>query len=107
MFRRRFYYGLTTGEMLHSYSAEGDIKKDYPTEQEAAALKLENWGVFEWNEKIPEIEAAFSNTDADGKPREVRPFVQDGELKFEYTPIVIVEPDDPYKIIDTLTGEVE
>lgn len=103
MFRRRFYYDLTTGEMLSSFTVEGDIKANYPPEDEAANLGIENWGVFEWNEKIPEIESAFSDTDADGSPREVRPYVEDGELKFEYTPIV---EDDPYKIIDVLTGEV-
>ena len=104
MFIRRFYYDLTTGRQLLSYYAEGAIVI-LPVNEEAANLGLENWGVFEWNEKIPEIESAFSDTDADGNPREVRPYVEGGELKFEYTPIVV--PDDPYKIIDTLTGEVE
>lgn len=104
MFRRRFYYDLMNGEQLRSYTIEGDIRVNYPTVEEAANLGIENWGVFEWDEKIPEIEAAFSDTDPDGKPRSVRPYVEGGELKFEYTPMVL--PDDPYKIIDVLTGEV-
>ena len=104
MFIRRFFYDLTSGEQLRCYTAEGNKLKNIPPEQEAIKWGLENWGAMTWTEKIPEIESAFSNTDTDGNPREVRPYVEDGELKFEYTPIVV--PDDPYKIIDVLTGEV-
>ena len=92
--------------MLHSYSAEGDIKQFYPPTAEAAALGLTNWGALEWAEKDPEIEAAFAPYDTEGNPRTVTAFVVDGVLTFEYE--AIPEPtefDDPYKIIDTLTGE--
>lgn len=106
MFRRRFYYDLTYGNCIYCYTAEGDINLNYTVEQEAEALGLENWGVFAWDAKYPEVEEAFSIYDAEGNLREVRAYVEDGELKFEYTPIVVVVPDDPYKIIDTLTGEV-
>ena len=103
MFRRRFFYNLTTGAMLHSYTAEGNINQFYPPTAEAATLGLTNWGALEWTEKDPETEAAFAPYDTEGNPRIVTAFVVDGVLTFEYEAIPV--PDDPYQIIDTLTGE--
>lgn len=105
MFRRRFYYDLTTGAMLRSYTAEGDINSKYTPEHEAEALGLENWGVLEWLEKDPETEAAFAPFDAEGNLRSVTAYIENGVLTFDYE--AIPAEDDPYTIIDTLTGEVE
>lgn len=110
MFRRRIYYNVANGECLYIYSAEGDIRKDYPAEQEADALGLTNWGVLEWTEPDTEIEAAFAEVDADGKARTVSVTVDlsgsEPQLSFTYAPVEDpTERDDPYAIIDILTGE--
>lgn len=71
--------------------------------QEAADVGLTNWGVFEWSEPDQAIEAAFAPYDADGNPRTVTASVVDGALRFEYG--AIETADDPFEIIDILTGE--
>ncbi len=104
MFRRRFFYDLSTGAALRSCMAQGDLKRIYPAGQEAADVGLTNWGMFEWSEPDQAIEAAFAPYDADGNPRTVTASVVDGALLFEY--VAIPADDDPYAIIDTLTGDV-
>lgn len=103
MFRRRFFYDLSTGAALRSCMAQGDLKRIYPAGQEAADVGLTNWGMFEWDEPDAAIEAAFADADADGNPRTVTASVVDGALHFEYA--AIKAPDDPFEIIDILTGE--
>lgn len=91
MFRRRFFYNLTNGTMLRSYSAEGTLNPKYTAEQEAADFSFNNWGVMQWDDYYPDIETAFSEADENGNFRNVRPYVENGELKFEYTPIGTTE----------------
>lgn len=57
MFRRRVFYNLDSGELLHGSMAEGNLKPDYPPRQEAERLGLENWGVIAWDEPDETIEA--------------------------------------------------
>lgn len=58
MFIRRFFYDLTTGDVLLSYMMQGDIAPGTP-EQDAEFYELENWGVFEWTKPDEEIEKNF------------------------------------------------
>jgi len=69
LYRRRIFYSFATGEVLRSYTAMGDLKREYPPEREAADVGLENWGVFDWDKPDAEIDAAMSPVDADGNPR--------------------------------------
>lgn len=69
-----------------------------------------NWGVLEWNEPDTETEAAFAGVDFDGKARTVSVTVDlsgsEPQLSFTYAPVEDpTERDDPYAIIDILTGE--
>lgn len=106
MFIRRFFYDTRTGEQLYSYTAEGKRLHTKPQNAEAQALRLENWGCMEWTTPDAAIEAAFSEVDADGNPRMVDVSVDVSgtkpQLVFAYTPIEA--QDDPYSIIDILTG---
>jgi len=109
MFIRRFYYDAATGAQLYSYTAEGQRLHTRPQEQEAESLRLENWGCMEWLERVPAIEAAFADVDAAGNPRIVEAYAdmsgEEAKLAFTYTTIDDVPAgDDPYQIIDILTG---
>lgn len=108
MFIRRFYYDVNTGEQLYSYTAEGKRLYPKPQNAEAQALHLENWGCMKWTTPDAAIEAAFSEVDAEGNPRMVDVSVDvsgaEPQLVFNYTPIEDIEGDDPYEIIDILTG---
>ena len=78
-------------------------------EKEAALCGLENWGCMEWREKDPEIEIAFADVDAEGNPRIVEVSVDvsgaEPQLVFAYSPIEDApDGEDPYQIIDILTG---
>ncbi len=111
MFRRRIFYDLATGNILHSYMAQGDLAPDYPPDAEAEELGFTGWGVFAWDEPDPAIETAMSPVDAAGDPRRVLVSVDvtgtEPQLVFAYEPITEAPAaDDPYAIIDTLTGEV-
>ena len=111
MFIRRFYYDRESGAGLRTYTAEGARLKDVAPEVETARWGIDNWGLMEWTEKDDAVEAAFAPIDGEGKPRLVRPYVEDGELKFEYTPIGSEGADGTaaaaLELIDILTGEVE
>lgn len=110
-YRRRIYYDLSTGAVLYNHVQHGYLLGSYTTEQEAASLGLTNWGVFAWDEPDSEMEAAFIPHDADGNPRIVMVVVDVAttppSLQFSYAPPPEPEAgDDPYEIIDIMTGEV-
>lgn len=107
MFLRRLFYDLTTGAMLRMLTLSGAAIA--PT-LETDAEGLTNWGVVEWNEPDAETEAAFAEVDEDGKARTVSVTVDlsdsEPQLSFTYAPVEDpTERDDPYAIIDILTGE--
>lgn len=107
MFLRRLFYDLTTGSMLRMLMLSGAAVAQSP---EADAAGLTNWGVLEWSEPDTEIEAALAEVDADGKARTVSVTVDlsgsEPQLSFTYAPVEDpTERDDPYAIIDILTGE--
>lgn len=97
MFRRRIFYNPETGEVLHSYAVEGNLKQDYTAENEAAALGLTGCACFEWTTPDADIEAAFEPVDADGNPRIVNVAVDvSGEapqLVFTYEAIPEMESE--------------
>lgn len=103
MFIRRLYYNHTTGEMLHSYMMEGDIKP-ISAWDEAARLGLENWAVMEWREPDPEVEQNF--IDSYGR---VSVDMESGELVFDFSPLPVVETeeDDMKNALSILGVEVE
>ena len=68
MWARRIFYDTTTGEMLRIWCAEGSFRL-LAQDEEAALCGLANCACMEWTEPDAEIEAAFADTDADGKPR--------------------------------------
>lgn len=108
MWVRRIFYDVLNGETLRLWEASGSVRL-LTQEEEARLCGLENWGCMEWREKDPEIEAAFANTDAEGNPRIVEVSVDvsgdEPQLVFTYTPIEDAPAgDDPYAIIDILTG---
>jgi hypothetical protein len=110
-YRRRIYYDLSSGEVLYNHVQRGYLLGSYTPEQEAAALGLANWGVFTWDKPDPEIEAAFAPFDAEGNPRIVTVTVDVAAmppaLQFAYAaPSEPETGDDPYEIIDILSGEV-
>lgn len=111
LFRRRVFYDLASGEVLRSNMAQGDLNHEYTAAAEAAEAGLTNWGAFAWDEPDPEIEAAFAPFDADGNPRIVTVTVDvtatPPALQFAYAPPSEPEAgDDPYEIIDIMSGEV-
>lgn len=103
MFIRRLYYNHTTGEMLHSYMMEGDIKP-ISAWDEAARLGLENWAVMEWREPDPEVEQNF--IDSYGR---VSVDMESGELVFDFSPLPVVETEaeDMKNALSILGVEVE
>lgn len=110
MFRRRIFYNPETGVVLHSYVADGYLNPNCTAENEAAALGLTGCACFEWTTPDADIEAAFEPVDAEGNPRIVNVSVDvSGEapqLVFSYEAVLEQTQDNPYDIIDTLTGEV-
>lgn len=108
MFRRRVFYDLSSGEILHSCMARGALAPGYTIEQEAARLNLSNWGAFAWDEPDAAREAQFAPFDETGHPRVVRLAVDVASAPhaFAFTYGAAQEPDDdPYAVIDILTGE--
>jgi len=108
MFRRRVFYDLPSGEILHSCMAQGALAPGYTVEQEAARLGLSNWGAFAWDEPDAAREAQFAPFDEAGNPRVVRLAVDVASaphaLAFTYG--AAPEPDgDPYAVIDIPAGE--
>lgn len=116
MFRRRVFYDRAGGGILLSYMGQGDFidtaTNHFTPELEAARLGLANWGVFAWDEPDAEIEAQFSPCDEAGNPRAVivaaDVSASPHKLIFSYEPAQAEsDADDPYGIIDILSGEVE
>lgn len=99
----RWVFYNDTGTVQNIVMQKGDFKY-IPASVMALALGLDNWNVMEWTEPDPEIEAAFLPYDSEGNLRNVSVSVVNGELHFEYSEI---QENDPYEIIDALTGEVE
>lgn len=107
MWARRIFYDKTSGEMLRMWVMEGSFRL-LTQEKEAALCGLANWGCMEWLEPDEETEAAFSDRDENGMLRHVEVSVDvsgnEPKLVFTYTPVEETERDDPYAIIDILTG---
>lgn len=103
MYIRRVFYDPEDGSVLYVYTQQGDFKYTTP-DIIAALIGCPDATCMEWNEPDPEIEAAFSPYDSEGNLRNVSVSVVNGELHFEYSEI---KNNDPYEIIDALTGEVE
>ena len=101
-----FYDDVGTVQSL--VMQKGDFKY-IPASVMAAALDLDSWNVMEWTTPDSAVEAAFAETDADGKARRVNVSVDvSGDkprLIFEYEAIEEASGDDPYEIIDILTRE--
>ena len=68
MWLRRIFYNGNTGEVLCGYSMDGNIAP-FAQEKDAEIRGITGCACIEWSEPDPEIEAAFSPTDADGSPR--------------------------------------
>ena len=110
MFRRRVFYNAA-GEVVRCYTMQGNINQNYTVEQEKTDIGLADCDCMEWTEPDHEIETAFADTDAEGNPRTVEVSVDvsgdEPQLVFTYTPVEDVPTgDDPYEIIDILTGVV-
>lgn len=107
MFKRRVFYN-TAGEVVRCYTMQGKINPNYTAEQEKIDLGLADCDCMEWNEPDPAVEAEFSDMDENGKSRRVEVSVDvsgnEPKLVFSYTPVEETEWDDPYAIIDILTG---
>ena len=61
MFIRRLFYNPETGEVLHSYMMQGDIKP-LSAAQEAARLGITDYAYFEWTSPDSEIEQNFTDS---------------------------------------------
>ena len=105
----RWVFYDTSGAVKYTGMQRGDFAH-VPSEQVAAALGLKGCACLEWTETNADIEAAFEPVDADGNPRIVNVSVDvSGEapqLVFSYEAVPEQTQDNPYDIIDTLTGEV-
>ena len=103
MFIRRIFYNSETGEILHSYMMQGDIKPR-TAEQEATHLGLEDWNVMEWSNPDPEVEQNF--IDSYGR---VSVDMESGEPVFDFSPLPVeeTEADDMKNALSILGVEVE
>lgn len=103
MFIRRLYYNHTTGEMLHSYMMQGDLKP-LSAADEAARLGFEDWNVMEWGNPDPVVEQNF--IDSYGR---VSVDMENGELVFDFSPLPVeeTEADDMRNALSILGVEVE
>lgn len=109
MFRRRVFYNAA-GEVVRCYAMQGELNPYYTVEQEKNDFNITGCDCLEWTEPDPATEAAFAEVDADGKARTVSVTVDlsgsEPQLSFTYAPVEDpTERDDPYTIIDILTGE--
>ena len=90
MFIRRLFYNPETGEVLHSYMMQGDIKP-LSAVQEAARLGIEKWNVMEWTEPDAEIEQNF--VDSYGRVS-VDVSGEEPALVFDFSPLPEPEPSE-------------
>ena len=97
MFIRRIFYNGNTGEVLCGYSMDGNIAP-FAQEKDAEIRGLTGCACMEWTEPDPEIETAFSPTDADGNPRIVNVAVdvsgEEPRLVFNYEAVLEPQPSE-------------
>ena len=103
-FARWVFYD-TEGNVKYEGMQEGSFRH-VPAADVAASIGLKDVKCMEWRKKDPAVEKAFSETDENGNPRNVEVSVdvsgEEPKLVFSYAPVA--ETEDPYKIIDILTG---
>lgn len=108
MYIRRVLYDPITGAVLYVYTQHGDFEYTQPAVM-AALIGHSDAACMEWTTPDSAIEAAFAETDSDGKARRVNVSVDvsgdEPQLIFEYEAIEEASGDDPYEIIDILTKE--
>lgn len=97
MWVRRVFYNQTTGDVLRTWSADGNFRM-LAQDDEAAICGLSGCACLEWREPDADIEAAFEPVDADGNPRIVNVAVDvSGEaprLVFNYGPVLEPQPSE-------------
>lgn len=108
MWARRVFFNKTSGKTLRMWVANGFFKL-LTQEEEAAICGLENWACMEWLVPNLSTEAAFAETGENGEARRVEVSVdvsgEEPQLVFTYTTIEDAPAgDNPYQIIDILTG---
>ena len=90
MWVRRVFYNQTTGDVLRTWSADGNFRM-LAQDDEAAICGLSGCACLEWREPDADIEAAFEPVDADGNPRMVNVSVDvsgtEPQLVFAYAPV--------------------
>lgn len=101
----RWVFYDTEGNVKYEGMQEGSFRH-IPAADVAASLGLTDVRCMEWRQKDPAVEAAFADRDENGNPRNVEVSVdvsgEEPKLAFAYTSVE--ETDDPYQIIDILTG---
>ena len=97
MWARRVFYNQTTGDVLRTWSADGNFRM-LAQDDEAAICGLSGCACLEWREPDADIEAAFEPVDADGNPRIVNVSVDvSGEaprLVFNYEAVPEPQPSE-------------
>ena len=97
MWVRRVFYNQTTGDVLRTWSADGNFRM-LAQDDEAAICGLSGCACLEWREPDADIEAAIEPVDADGNPRIVNVAVDvSGEaprLVFNYGPVLEPQPSE-------------
>ena len=97
MWVRRVFYNQTTGDVLRTWSADGNFRM-LAQDDEAAICGLSGCACLEWREPDADIEAAFEPVDADGNPRIVNVAVDvSGEaprLVFSYEAVPEPQPSE-------------
>ena len=97
MWVRRVFYNQTTGDVLRTWSADGNFRM-LAQDDEAAICGLSGCACLEWREPDADIEAAFEPVDADGNPRIVNVAVDvSGEaprLVFNYEAVLEPQPSE-------------
>ena len=102
MFIRRLYYNHTTGEMLHSYMMNGDIKP-IAVEEETKRLGLEDWHYMEWTTPDPETEKDFE--DSYGRVS-VDLSGDEPVLNFDFSPLPDPEPTEFEQYYNAVASEL-
>jgi hypothetical protein len=97
MWVRRVFYNQTTGDVLRTWSADGNFRM-LAQDEEAAICGISGCACLEWREPDADIEAAFLPADAEGNPRIVNVAVDvSGEaprLVFNYEAVLEPQPSE-------------